>query len=164
MKIAHHWKLSKNARLVARERRVMLLDDSKKYIKFLTSLVERFKFEELTNETIDAYLDLRDQQPFDSDWSAMEDNLEKLKDQQNDKLLDKLESLNEKIREKIFMKIIKSSGSSELAAYLSDDIGMILDALILIDSGDSWAFGLLDSYMKQELPKGLIPITSRPDV
>ena len=56
----------------------MLIDNSKKYIKFLTSLIEHFKFQELTNETIDTYLDLRDQQPFDSDWSAMYNNLEKL--------------------------------------------------------------------------------------
>lgn len=48
----------------------MPIDNSKKYIKFLTSLIEHFKFQELTNETIDTYLDLRDQQPFDSDWSA----------------------------------------------------------------------------------------------
>ena len=141
----------------------MFIDNSKKYINFLTTIMDHFKFDELSNETIESYLDLRDQQPFDSDWSAMQDNLEKLKDKQNDKLLDRMELINEKTREKIFMKIIKSSGSSELAAYLSDDIGMILDALILIDSGESWAFGLLDAYIKQELPKGLIPTKLRPD-
>lgn len=101
----------------------------------------------------DEYLDLRDNSDFDKDWvesyELVEDAKSNLK--KKDRVL--LEKQAETLRESIFMYTIKETGSSDLAAAISDDAGLIFEATAL-EMESSWISALNGEYLKLSLPKG----------
>lgn len=60
---------------------------------------------------------------------------------------------NSNIREKVFMKICNLSGHGELAEYVSDDFGLIVDSKILKYS-DIWLDKLISYYENANIPCG----------
>lgn len=77
---------------------------------------------------IDHLLDNRDRDPFDSEWMRVYREIEAIKKEKSYTDEDKNHASN--IREKVFMKIYNLSGHGELAEYVSDDFGLIVDSSI----------------------------------
>lgn len=104
----------------------------------------------------DDYLDMRDQSPFDTDWSNSFDEVETLKASLNPKEKNDSEKLSETIRHDAFTIAIRQFGSADLAGYLSDDFGLITDALAM-GMSNQWINGLMKSYLDGIPPMGVIP-------
>lgn len=63
-----------------------------------------------------------------------------------------------KIREAVFKRVYAKTQESDLASYISDDIGLLADAL-LVHYQDHWLNGLWNAYQANKIPSGdLIPI------
>ncbi|WP_339628226.1 hypothetical protein [Gimesia maris] len=63
------------------------------------------------------------------------------------------ENLVLKIREIVYLQIFNCWKPPDLAAYVSDDFGLIGDASLL-DSSDSWINGLFQAYVLHNIPVG----------
>ncbi|MGE7999355.1 hypothetical protein ACQKOF_11830 [Lysinibacillus sp. NPDC093190] len=59
------------------------------------------------------------------------------------------------LRERTFKVIFEHSQSSDLAAYLSDDIALLLEA-VLCNFNSSWLNGLWNEYCAGKIPYGKI--------
>lgn len=57
------------------------------------------------------------------------------------------------IRERVFKEIFSKSLSPDLAAYISDDFALLMDA-VNSDYQSKWLNSLLDHYSKGNIPKG----------
>ncbi len=117
----------------------------------------------LDEEEIEVYLDSRDHDPFDSSWSHAYSEIELRKLAVDKKFLEILNKKNEQLRKDIFKITIKGTGSADLAAYVSDDFGMILDALYL-NLNKSNAYHLLTFYQRGQLPQGTLNSLEKPDL
>jgi hypothetical protein len=91
-------------------------------------------------------LDARDTDPFDSEWVSSDKII------QNSLNIEKnlSEEINE-YRKNIFSIIIKKTGSSDLAGYISDDFELIMNGLVSCYS-NKFFFSIINSYMKGEIP------------
>lgn len=92
---------------------------------------------------VDFILDSRDTDAFDSEWMR------------NYNLIRKNEKLNtpevKKIVEFIREISYKATQFSDLASYISDDFGLIAEALI-IDYNDDWINALANEYVEDRVP------------
>lgn len=100
-----------------------------------------------TIDDVDFILDSRDTDEFDSEWMR------------NYNVLRKNESLNtleakkiiESIREISYKTTYEVTQSSDLSSYISDDFGLIAEALV-IDYNDEWVNALAKEYVEERLP------------
>jgi len=90
----------------------------------------------------DSYLDERDKAPFDNNWSDAFELIEQAKIKLSSKEKKLLKDRVSVLRELIFKLVIRKSKNSELASYISDDFGLIFDALAL-NLDDPWIHTLL---------------------
>ncbi|HAW27532.1 MAG TPA: hypothetical protein DCY03_05350 [Planctomycetaceae bacterium] len=103
----------------------------------------------LNIKNVSAILDERDDESFSMRWMEAFRSIEEKKitlHAQN-------ENLVLKIREIVYLQIFNCWKSPDLAAYVSDDFGLIGDALLL-DSSDSWINGLFQAYVLHNIPVG----------
>ncbi len=93
----------------------------------------------------DAALDLRDNGEFDNLWT---DTYSKLRDENSSETED-----IRTFRETVFKKVLSLTGHSDLAAYASDDLGLIAEAA---GAGHFSPFveSLWNSYLKGNFPCG----------
>ena len=100
-----------------------------------------------TIDDVDFILDSRDTDEFDSEWMR------------NYNVLRKNESLNtleakkiiESIREISYKTTYEVTQSSDLSSYISDDFGLIAEALV-IDYNDEWVNALANEYVQERVP------------
>jgi len=116
-----------------------------------TKLIEIIKG--VSQEECDDILDSRDCDEFSNKWMEVYAEVrKKLKNSTVDTwYIQKIESL----RERTFKAIFEHSQSSDLAAYLSDDIALLLEA-VLCDINNSWLNGLWKEYCAGKIPYGKI--------
>lgn len=95
-------------------------------------------------------LDQRDDPSFDEKWMAAFQRLQSTKGKKDD-----ANSLVTEIRELAYLQAYERWRSSDLAAAISDDFGLIGDALT-IGIDDAWLNGLLDTYLAHRFPCGPI--------
>lgn len=95
-------------------------------------------------------LDSRDSASFNNEWCRVDREIEALKNSQS--YTDEDEETQVKIREKAFM-IIQQNTESELAAYVSDDFGLIYDSFIL-NYKDEWLDKVIEVYKNKKIPSG----------
>ena len=103
-------------------------------------------FDFLKNLEVDEALDVRDEDPFDSQWIDNFNRLEK-------EIFDKkdIEFIN-KIRECVFKEYFKATGNHEISARISDDFELIAKDLAL-NNKDSWPVNYLwGSYQNGVFP------------
>ncbi len=93
-------------------------------------------------------LDSRDSASFDTEWCRINREIEALKNPQS--YTDEDEETQVKIREKAFM-IIQQNTKNELAAYVSDDFGLIYDSLIL-NYKDEWLDKVIAVHKNKKIP------------
>lgn len=117
--------------------------------KLLKSL-EAIDFTSFDEEYIDNILDNRDNDPFDSEWCRVYEEINSLKTEENYTKDNKSEFLD--ISQKAF-KILSKNNCGELSAYVSDDFAMIYDSLILVYK-DEWLDKLINAYESGRIPTG----------
>lgn len=114
----------------------------------MRSALETFDFSALD---IDAYLDLRDADPFQAQWQAAFEAVEAGKAGQKPHIRKLLDRDNALERERVFKQVFRASGSSELAAYLSDDVGLLYEAEFLHVEND-FLNEMVQAYAAGRLP------------
>ncbi|MGX5683749.1 hypothetical protein ACWKWW_04240 [Chryseobacterium cucumeris] len=104
-------------------------------------------FERITPEKIDEILDKRDSTEFSDEWmKAYQEIEEKSFDEETeDKISD--------IRKEIFISTFRTTGSSDLPAYISDDFGLICSYYVH-QVENSWVTNLLFTYLHHQIPDG----------
>ncbi|TRX74774.1 hypothetical protein [Pseudomonas mangiferae] len=94
-------------------------------------------------------LDSRDTDPFDSEWVSVDKLLSN--EIKNSSEKDKIESLRDRYRKSFFDKVIRSSGSADLASYVSEDIELIIGVIFLSIESD-FIYSMICSYAKDVVP------------
>ncbi|WP_137905106.1 hypothetical protein [Chryseobacterium sp. 2VB] len=104
-------------------------------------------FERITPEKIDEILDNRDSAEFSDEWMKAYQAIEEksLDEETEDKISD--------IRKEIFISTFRTTGSSDLPAYISDDFGLICSYHIH-QIENSWVTNLLFTYLHHQIPDG----------
>ena len=100
----------------------------------------------LSDETIDNILVERDDNFFSEQWMQAYNEVEKQKKQ-----LGVPSTYNEDIRKIVFNMVLEITNNDDLAAYISDDFGLIWDAE-KVDINNNWINVLWQSYKKGEIP------------
>ena len=100
----------------------------------------------LSDETIDNILVERDDNFFSEQWMQAYNEVEKQKKQQGVP-----PTYNEDIRKIVFNMVLEITNNDDLAAYISDDFGLIWDAE-KVDINNNWINVLWQSYKKGEIP------------
>lgn len=132
----------------------MQLTDLIKLKNILDDLLnDDFLSEYKDEEAIVACLDRRDSEPFDSEWIRVDKIV-------SERVLhgaerESIEALAGKYRKLFFDKVIRVTGSSDLAAYVSEDIELIL-AAIGASVSEEFVFLMLDSYKKNNVPVDIV--------
>ncbi|WP_390346739.1 hypothetical protein ACFJIS_04935 [Variovorax boronicumulans] len=80
--------------------------------------------------SVDDYLDDRDAAPFDPAWSHAHAGLQKTLEQRPEPTRQAIEKGSAALREPVFKQVMGACGSPDLAASLSDDAGLILEATL----------------------------------
>jgi hypothetical protein len=98
---------------------------------------------------IDLILDERDIDIFDAEWMR---NYNAIKGAIN---TPEIKALIESIREISFKITYDSTHSSDLAGYISDDFGLIAEALFL-NYNDDWLNALANEYIENKIPHNML--------
>ncbi|GFZ31505.1 hypothetical protein CSC2_20310 [Clostridium zeae] len=104
-----------------------------------------------TNNDADFILDGREMDVFDSEWIR---NYNKIRKNENLKTPE-VKELVDSIREISYKSTYKATQSSDLAGYISDDFGLIAEAL-LIDYNDNWVNALAYHYVEGKIPHSVL--------
>ncbi|KAB1230475.1 hypothetical protein [Chryseobacterium viscerum] len=108
----------------------------------------------MTSEKIDKILDNRDSAEFSEAWmktyQAIEDK--SVDEETEDKISD--------IRKEIFISTFRTTGSSDLPAYISDDFGLICSYYIH-QIENTWVTHLLFTYLNHQIPQGELMKTDK---
>ena len=102
----------------------------------------------IKDNEIESALTQRDQQQFSEPWMRVFEDIEKRKGGKQD-----ADTRVSRLREIAYIQAYERWQSPDLAAYISDDFGLIGDALS-INYNDIWLNGLFDSYLNLFFPKG----------
>ena len=119
----------------------------------MEKLIEALEAVDFESIDIDAFYDGRDAKCFDSEWMRIYNQLEAMKNEES--YTAAKENENRKFREAAFLKIYSLTEDSELAGYVSDDFGLIIDAQILGFS-DPWLERFIACYANSTIPCGEI--------
>lgn len=108
----------------------------------------------ITSEKIDEILDNRDSAEFSDEWMKAYQMIEEMPfdEETEDKISD--------IRKEIFVSTFRSTGSSDLPAYISDDFGLICSYYIH-QVENSWVTHLLFTYLHYQIPQGELMKTEK---
>lgn len=108
----------------------------------------------ITSEKIDKILDKRDSTEFSDEWMKAYQEIEEksLDEETEDKISD--------IRKEIFISTFRTSGSSDLPAYISDDFGLICSYHVH-QIENRWVTNLLFTYLHHQIPQGELMKTEK---
>lgn len=117
----------------------------------LDALIEKLADICLTDTDIDAILDMREQEPFDRAWMNAYNEVERLK-QENGFSASQIK-ISDDYRKQAYLKAYSLFQSSDIAAYISDDFGLIADSEQF--QYESLCISkLMQSYMSSIIPCG----------
>ncbi|UKB80610.1 hypothetical protein [Chryseobacterium sp. MEBOG07] len=109
----------------------------------------------MTSEKIDKILDNRDSAEFSEAWMKTYQAIEeKSVDEETE---DKISN----VRKEIFISTFRTTGSSDLPAYISDDFGLICSYYIH-QIENTWVTHLLFTYLNHQIPQGELMKTDKP--
>ncbi|MDO5561011.1 MAG: hypothetical protein Q4F95_15625 [Oscillospiraceae bacterium] len=98
---------------------------------------------------IDEYLENRDLEEFDNEWTNIYEQIDKTK------IPEEIVKQSDQYREQVFMIIDEMTGGSELSEYISDDMELLVFADYLNISSD-WLKKFTQKYENGELPAGIL--------
>lgn len=96
----------------------------------------------------DEAVELRETEEFDSSWVRV---FNIVRNTEHNAKYPKSE--NDKLREQAFLKAYGVCGDDDIAAFVSDDFGLMFDAEVL-GITDPWLEKLIDSYRRSVFPCG----------
>lgn len=97
------------------------------------------------DDAVDAYLDSRDSDPFDGQWTSADAALRSHKTRLSAERVERAQAESDRLRQSVFAAVIKTSGHADLAGYLSDDAELIYENEVLNLHSD-WIDALRRSY------------------
>ena len=111
-------------------------------------LIELLKQIDFSTLDIDELLDNRDAEVFDAEWIRVYNVVESLKNAENYSEVEKKN--NSEVREQVFRIIYELTSDGDLAGYVSDDFGLIVDigVVIVVPMGVSRDFDISISLAK----------------
>lgn len=115
------------------------------------NLIEIIK--KLSQEDYDNILENRDSDEFSKKWMEVYDQVSMIF--KNNSIDPGYAQIIKRLRERTFKAIFEHTQSSDMAAYLSDDIGLLLEAIVC-NYNNSWLNGLWKKYSEGEIPQGKI--------
>lgn len=98
------------------------------------------------------YLDERDAPELTVLWESAEATLSAAKAKTKAHTLKSLQRDDKKYREEVFGWVMRATGHSELAACVSDDLGLIQEAYCHAVTDDPYINALVDAYGAGRLP------------
>ncbi|SHG99593.1 hypothetical protein [Chryseobacterium vrystaatense] len=105
-------------------------------------------------ENIDLILDNRDEAEFSDAWIHAYNLIEK-------EVIDpEIKSKIDEFRKEIFVLTFRNTGSSDLPAYISDDVDLICSYYVL-DIHSTWVSHLLFTYLNYQIPQGILMETDQ---
>lgn len=107
---------------------------------------------------IDEVLNNRDCEVFSTQWTRVYNEVDKIKQKEN--LTEIYRKHDEKLRRVIFLEVYNITLSGNMAAYISDDFGLILDSLVF-DYKDDWINSLWIQYIRGKIPQGELMPTDK---
>ena len=114
-------------------------------------LIDKLDKFDYRNMDFDTMLDRRDLPIFDDEWIRVYHEVELLKRKSNVYIDGNNDSDN--IRKQTFLKTFKLTQDDEIAAYISDDFGLIYDSEML-GYHDEWLDRLINCYHSFQFPSG----------
>ncbi|WP_237275446.1 hypothetical protein [Tenacibaculum ovolyticum] len=118
--------------------------------KFINSRLKTL----LNNYSEDSFNDVfeeRDEEYFSDVWMSIYNEIEVLTAKKG------VSTFSEEIRENAFKLIIDETENSDLAAYISDDLGLLSDA-IDVGYNNGWLISLWNEYQKNKIPNGRLKV------
>ncbi|MDE6621510.1 MAG: hypothetical protein K2K74_13710 [Lachnospiraceae bacterium] len=122
------------------------------FMNELIDCLNNIDYDSFDEDSLNELLDCRDSAPFDTEWCRVDEEISRLKNDQNYTAGNEKEQ--EKIRQKAFL-IIEQNTESELADYVSDDFGLIYDSFVL-HYRDEWLDQLIEEYKNGKIPAGVL--------
>lgn len=107
---------------------------------------------------IDEVLNNRDCELFSTQWTRAYNEVSKIKQKEN--LTEIYRKHDEKLRRNIFLEVYNITLSEDMASYISDDFGLILDSLVF-DYKDDWISSLWSQYIRRKIPQRELMPTDR---
>lgn len=106
-----------------------------------------------SNIEVDDLLEHRDEAQFSDEWMKIYDDIS------NKKLTSFIDEITNQqidlLRERVYKKVYRYTSSSDLAGFISDDFGLIGDALHVSYNND-WLSALLKCYIEDTIPFGTL--------
>ncbi|ATP40345.1 hypothetical protein CSE16_09955 [Solibacillus sp. R5-41] len=115
------------------------------------TLLEQLKKIDFSDMDFDKVLDMRDSSVFDKEWVRVWNELEALKKKKE--ALDGEENLSESVRKEVYLELYNLTQNEEIAAYGSDDFGLIYESEIW-GLSDEWLSKLVKCYQNARFPHG----------
>ncbi len=103
--------------------------------------------------SVDDYLDARDQPPFDEAWAQAAADAGDAGQRQPASARAEQKAAVKDLREWVFKSVTERTGQPELAAYVSDDAGLLREAF-LAGVSSVWIDSLRRCYAEHRLPLG----------
>ncbi|MEI2430008.1 hypothetical protein RDV84_18985 [Lysobacter yananisis] len=97
-------------------------------------------------KAIDDYLDRRDREPFDGQWTRADAALRSHKRRLDPQRVQRAQAESAQLRQAAFVAAMQAAGHAELAAYLADDAALIYESEVLGLCSD-WVRALHRSYL-----------------
>jgi hypothetical protein len=116
-------------------------------------LLEKLNGSMFNNIDSDEILDLRDSELFDSEWNRVYKAVEEQKKIKG--YSDENRKLSNEYRKNTYLRVYDLCDSDSLAAYISDDFGLVCDSE-LVGYTDSWLQVLIKTYATSKIPCGHI--------
>lgn len=117
-----------------------------KEIEILLDCLRNIDYSQFDDDSITELLDLRDCEPFDSEWCRVDSEITRMKYNYT------FQNQQDQIRKEAFF-IVENNVGSELADYISDDFGLIFDSMA-VGYKDEWLSKLINMYRNGKIPCG----------
>lgn len=114
-------------------------------------LLEKLNGSMFGNIDFDEILDLRDSDLFDREWNRVYKVVEEEKKIKG--YSEENKQLSDECRKNTYLRVYNLCENDSLAAYISDDFGVICDSE-LVGYTDSWLEGLIKAYAALKIPCG----------
>lgn len=119
----------------------------------VTNLLEKLNESMFESIDLDEILYLRDSDPFDSEWNRVYKAVEEQKKIKG--YSDENKHLTDEYRKSAYLRVYNLCNNDDLAAYISDDFGIISDSE-LMSYTDWWLEALINTYANSKITCGKI--------
>ena len=115
----------------------------------IEKIVGNIKKYDYTSIDVDEFLDNRDSREYETGWLNVFRHIDR------DAIPEEVKAKSDQLRKEVFLSVDGALGPSELSAYISDDIELLLFADYLKITND-WFEKFIETYENGELPTGVL--------